>query len=71
LATAKAKLIIKILWQKEKVEYFPCRYLEKLMDKLLQALPMDNEEVTESQIDILVCATTNKKMSVLRDTNVE
>jgi hypothetical protein len=66
----KSKLIEKIMWQKNKVTYFPNRYLERLTREELQDLPLDNLMMTDCQLDILVCAS-KKKTCVPRDTEIE
>jgi hypothetical protein len=66
----KEKLVTKILWQKEKISFFPNRYLEKITRDDLQNFPLDNLLMTESQMDILVRAST-RKTCVPRDTEIE
>jgi hypothetical protein len=66
----KSKLIDKIMWQKEKITYFPNRYLERLTWEDLQDLPLDNLLMTDCQIDILLRAS-KKKTCVPRDTEIE
>jgi hypothetical protein len=70
MATKKSKIVAKILWQKERIDYFPNRYLENLSEDDLLKLPMDNLVMTERQIEILVCAS-KRKACVPRDTSVE
>jgi hypothetical protein len=70
LARRKEKIITKIMWQKDKIDYFPNRYLENLNMEDLQTLPLDNLIMTECQFDILIRAS-KRKTCVPRDTEIE
>jgi hypothetical protein len=59
MATRKEKLIRKIVYQKERIGYFPNRYLEQITAESLQGLPIDNLVMTASQIEVLMRASKN------------
>jgi hypothetical protein len=70
IRTKKDKLIAKIMWQKDKIKFFPNRYLRNLKKEDLHDLPMDNLIMTESQMEISIRAS-KWKVGVPRDTEIE
>ena len=58
----KMKLIKKIMWQKEKIGYFPNQ--STVTEEQLNCLPLDNIIMTESQIKLLIRASGLKATDV-------
>jgi hypothetical protein len=70
LAVKKQKLVNKIMWMRQKVQFVPSRYLRNLKEEELIKLPIDNLLMTESQLEMLVRAS-KRKTGVPRDTSIE
>jgi hypothetical protein len=54
IATQKEKLIVKILWCKTKITYFPNNYLRTLTAETLRGQPLNNLKMTDSQFQMLI-----------------
>ena len=61
LQVKKQKLINKIMWQKKQIGYFPNNYLATMTEEQLQSLPIENIMMTESQLKLLIRASSQAK----------
>lgn len=67
LQVKKQKLIRKIMWQKEQIQYFPTSYLATMKEEQLHNLPLENLMMTESQFTLLIRASCLKPTEVIND----
>jgi hypothetical protein len=67
LEVRKQKIIQKIIWQKDHIDHFPNNYLATITEEHLQGHPFDFIMMTDSQIQILICASCTKQAQLSND----